>query len=154
MKNKKATSISTRFQWDKKNTSSGVEPCSDALSEWNSQARGEDAGGGGEEAARLVFQRCDVQLKAVIEKPCTAVQENSQAAEDQSWRTRRDAASVQSFGHCVSKDYHRGGGEEEREEDSQGEWLPDKSCIQVDVLLLSNKNRPMGFAPHGTLLML
>ncbi len=43
---------------------------------------------------------------------------------------------------------------EEREEDGQGERLCDERCIQADVLLLSHKKRPMGFAPQTTPLVL
>lgn len=44
--------------------------------------------------------------------------------------------------------------EEEREEDGQGQRRCDERCIQVDVPLLSHKNRPISFAPHRTPLML
>lgn len=48
----------------------------------------------------------------------------------------------------------RGEEREEREEDGQGERLCDERCIQVDAPLLLHENRPMGFAPHRTPLML
>lgn len=100
---------------------------------------------------------------AVSETQHPALQANSLAVEDQSWsRQRREpccwkmqpAFSPLCFVSARITTVEEERRSEEREEDGQGERLCDERCIQVDVPLLSHKNRPMGFALHRTPLML
>lgn len=123
----------------------------------------EDIRGRRRRAARLVFQRCDIQLRAVSQKQRPAVQGSSLAVEDQSWRRQKrepccwrmqptfSPLCVVSARITTVEEARR---REEREEDGRGERVCDERCIQVDGPLLSHKNRPMSFAPHRTPLML
>lgn len=95
---------------------------------------------------------------AVLEKRRPALQANSLAVENQSWRRQRKepcrwkmqpAFSPLCFvsARISSMQEERS---EEREEDGQAESLCAERCDQADVPFLSQENRPMGFdaVPH------